>query len=222
MPPTYVISLPGSARRSRLQSTFDSIGLPFEFWDAVNGAELSAQALAEVDQEHAQRDWGHRLNKGEIGCALSHIGLYEHMLKQGIGEAIILEDDAQPAEGFLETLAHMLSSLPQRAEIAFLHHGKAKSWPLKRSLPHKHKLVRYRYPSANSRRGIFSARGYWLSLEAAKKLLALAYPIRMPADCLTGYIQRNRLNAYGVEPNLLLETDLPSEIDDGQVRPWLK
>ncbi|MFQ3787555.1 glycosyltransferase family 25 protein [Halomonas sp. A29] len=220
LPPVIVISLAGSSRRARVQSAFGEMGLPFEFHDAVNGAELGDETLASVNQEYAQREWGHSLNRGEIGCALSHIQVYERMAEQGLGEVIILEDDAQPVEGFMQTLEQMLATLPKRAEIAFLHHGKAKSWPLKRGLPDGHKLVRYRYPSAKSRRCIISGRGYWLNLAGAKKLLSMAYPIRMPADYLTGYIQRSHIHAYGVEPNLLLETDTPSEIDAVEKRNY--
>ncbi|MDA1381262.1 hypothetical protein PCI56_19220 [Plesiomonas shigelloides subsp. oncorhynchi] len=46
-----------------------------------------------------------------------------------------------------------------------------------------------------------------------QKLLNIAYPIRMPADYLTGYIQRNKLHAYGVEPCCVSITNVPSEID---------
>ena len=142
------------------------------------------------------------------------------MVEQSLDEAIILEDDAYPVEGFMQVLQGLLQTLSKRAEIAFLHHGKAKSWPLKRSLPNGHKLVRYRYPSAKSRRCIISARGYWLSQTGAQKLMELAYPIRMPADYLTGYIQRSRIHAYGVEPNLLIETDTLSEIDAIEKRQY--
>lgn len=213
LPPVYVISLPGSTRRQGVQAAFDGIGLPFRFWDGVNGAELDAGTLAEIDDAYTLSEWGHGLSKGEIGCALSHIRLYEHLVAERHASAIVLEDDARPVEGFMDVLRAMLASLPSRAELAFIHHGKAKSWPLGRSLAHGHRLVRYRYPSAGSKRTIISARGYWLSLAGAHRLLAHAYPVRMPADYLTGYIQRSRIKAYGVEPNLLQENDLPSEID---------
>ncbi|SEG44951.1 glycosyltransferase family 25 protein [Billgrantia desiderata] len=213
LPPVTVISLPGSPRRARVQAAFDEIGLPFEFHDAVNGAELNDETLASVDQAYAENEWGHGLNKGEIGCAISHIQLYERMVEQGLEEAIILEDDAQPVEGFRETLLTLLARLPTRAELVFLYHGKAKGWPIKRQLANGHKLVRYRYPSAKSKRCIIGACGYWISQSGAQRLVEMAYPIRMPADYLTGFIQRSRLKAYGVEPNLLTEAGFPSEID---------
>lgn len=220
IPPIYVISLPGSSRRRHVQSVFDAIGLPFQFWNGVNGGSLEETSLAEIDDAHTQREWGHGLSKGEIGCALSHIQLYEHIVAERHESAIILEDDAKPIEGFHETLLTMLAKLPARAELVFLYHGKAKSWPIKRQLANGHKLVRYRYPSANSKRCIIGACGYWLSQSGAQRLLDMAYPVRMPADYLTGFIQRSRLNAYGVEPNLLVEAGYPSEIDAVQKRNY--
>lgn len=219
-PPIYVISLPGSKRRAGIEAAFNSLGLPFQFWDGVNGAELDEATLSHIDEAYTQQEWGHSLNKGEIGCALSHIQLYEHIVQERLSSAIILEDDAEPVSGFRTTIEAMIVKLPKRAELVFLHHGKAKAWPLGRSLCNDHKLLRYRYPSTGSKRCIISARGYWLSLSGAERLLEMAYPVRMPADYLTGFIQRSRLKAYGVEPNLLKENNLPSEIDALEKRTY--
>ena len=51
----------------------------------------------------------------------------------------------------------------------------------------------------NSRRCIIYATAYLITLSGAKKLLNYAYPIRMPADYLTGLIQKTYIRAYGVE-----------------------
>src|SRR5690554_3459616 len=151
LPRVIIISIPNSPRRAHIQAVFNNIGLPFEFHDAVNGKELSPEILAKVDQDYARHEWGQTLTKGEIGCAASHIQVYEKIISQGLSEAIILEDDAQPSEDFIQNLQELFLALPKRAEIAFLHHGKAKSWPFKQNLANGKKLVRYRYPSAKSR-----------------------------------------------------------------------
>lgn len=52
----------------------------------------------------------------------------------------------------------------------------------------------------NSRRCIIYATAYLITLSGAKKLLNYAYPIRIPADYLTGLIQKTYIRAYGVEP----------------------
>ncbi|WP_444989104.1 glycosyltransferase family 25 protein [Halomonas mongoliensis] len=220
LPPIYVISLPGSIRRQNICSMFEKMNLPFKFWDGVNGSELDQETLSHIDTTYTQEQWGHGLGKGEIGCALSHINLYEHIIKKNIKSAIILEDDAKLPENFKEVILSLVKKTPKRAELLYLYHGKAKSWPIKRYIAAGYKLARYRHPSKNSKRAIIGAVGYWISFNGAKKLVDIAYPVRMPADYLTGYIQRSNINAYGIEPNLITENGSPSEIDTLEKRNY--
>ncbi|PWV71484.1 glycosyltransferase family 25 protein [Halomonas sp. A11-A] len=220
LPPIYIISLPNSKRRENIHAEFKKMDVKFQFWDGISGKDLSDEELSEIDTDYTQKEWGHGLGKGEIGCALSHIRMYEHMIEKGIGSAIILEDDAKPLENFKEVLTALMKKIPKRSEIVYLYHGKAKSWPIKRTLANGYKLARYRHPSKRSKRTIIGAVGYWLSLDGAKKLVENAYPIRQPADYLTGYIQRSKINAYGIEPNILMESGLPSEIDSLEKRNY--
>ena len=47
-----------------------------------------------------------------------------------------------------------------------------------------------------------------------KKLLNYAYPIRLPADYLTGLIQKTRVETYGIEPPCVFRgLNSDSEID---------
>lgn len=198
----FVVSmLRSTERRQHVINLLGSLGIKFSFFDAVDGFELSEDdRLKLAGNDDIKSYCGHELSPGEIGCALSHIKLYEHIIKRRLERSVILEDDFIADHG----LPHLLNSIeekaPERAELIFLYHGKAKSYPLKRRLVNGYKLARYRYPSKNSHRKIISTVGYMLSLSGAKKLLAQAYPVRMPSDYLTGTIQLSRINSYGVEP----------------------
>lgn len=75
-----------------------------------------------------------------------------------------------------------------------------------------YRLVHYCTPSKRSKRTITRATAYLITQEGANKLLKLAYPIRMPADYLTGALQLTGLNAYGVEPPCVFR-GIDSEID---------
>ena len=106
-----------------------------------------------------------------------------------------------------------LNSLRKLLKI-FLDHGKVKSYPFKKKLIEGYRLVHYRSPSKNSKRCIIYATAYLITLSGAQKLLNYAYPIRMPADYLTGLIQKTKVNAYGVEPPCIFRgLDTDSEID---------
>jgi len=54
----------------------------------------------------------------------------------------------------------------------------------------------------------------YLYHDEAKKLLQIAYPIRMPADYLLGRLQLNNLNAYGVEPSCIDVDLVKTTIED--------
>ncbi|CWW94358.1 Glycosyltransferase family 25 (LPS biosynthesis protein) [Haemophilus influenzae] len=128
------------------------------------------------------------------------IRAYEHIVENKIESAIILEDDAIVSHFFKEIVQDALNKVKKNHDLIFLDHGKAKSYPFKKKLYEGYRLAHYRAPSKNSKRCIICAAAYLITLSGAKKLLKYAYPIRMPADYLTGLIQKTYIRAYGVEP----------------------
>ncbi|ATP11455.1 glycosyltransferase family 25 protein [Aeromonas salmonicida] len=213
MIPVFVISLTRSQdRRAMVMKQMEHLGIGFEFFNAVDGRALTVVDLGKVDFSLAREYCGHDLSRAEVGCALSHIRLYELIVAQGIERCVILEDDVYLHMHFKAIIETIVTC--NQADIVFLHHGKAKRWPLLRQLPEGYRLARYMTPSKHSKRGVLSAAGYILTLTGAEKLLAKAYPLRMPADYLTGRLQLNGLTASGVEP-CCLDVDLfTTTIDD--------
>lgn len=213
MIPIFVISLLRShERRAAIQKQMAHLGLSFTFFDAVDGTLLDDNDLSKVDLKLAEVFCGHSLSLGEVGCALSHIRLYEMMVKNNISKAIVLEDDIHIHMHFKSVVEAALKI--SSSEIIFIHHGKAKQWPWARKLPEGYRLSRYLRPSKKSNRGIISTAGYILNLAGARKLLKCAYPVRMPSDYLTGRLQLNELNASGVEPCCLDVGLFDTTIDD--------
>ncbi len=209
----FVISLSRSQdRRTAVVNQMQRLGIEFTFWDAVDGKILTKDELKYVDFQLAEKTCGHILSLGEVGCALSHIRLYEYMVKNGIDRAIVLEDDIHLHGHFKNIVDKAIRCC--RADIIFLHHGKAKSWPLKPNLVEGYRLARYITPSKSSTRGVLSTAGYILTLEGARKLLSKAYPVRMPSDYLTGRLQLTGLIAAGIEPCCLDVDQFATTIDD--------
>ncbi|MDO4430223.1 MAG: glycosyltransferase family 25 protein [Lonepinella koalarum] len=218
-PPIFVISLKHSNRREIIKTRLSGLGLKFEFFDAVYGKNLTQGELEKVDFNFYTKKYNARkpLTLGEIGCAMSHIKLYEYIVEHNIKQAIILEDDAIVSLYFKQILIDVLKKVPERREIIFFDHGKAKVFPFMRNLAERYRLARYLTPSKNSKRSIIRTTAYLITLEGAKKLLKFAYPIRMPSDFLTGLLQMTGINAYGVEPACVFG-DVVSEIDQIQNR----
>lgn len=219
IPPIFVISLKHSQRREVIKTRLDGLGLNFEFFDAVYGKDLTEEEIAKIDFNFYPKKYNARkaLTLGEIGYAMSHILLYEYMVKHKIEQAIILEDDAIVSLYFKQILIDVLNKVPSRREIIFFDHGKAKVYPFMRNLSERYRLARYRVPSKNSKRSIIRTTAYLITLEGAQKLLKYAYPIRMPSDFLTGLLQMTGIHAYGVEPACVFG-DVVSEIDQIQNR----
>ncbi|HDR1862121.1 TPA: glycosyltransferase family 25 protein [Pasteurella multocida] len=218
-----VISLKNSPRRQIISHRLSGLGLDFEFFDAVYGKDLTEEELEKIDYEFFPKYCGSKgaLTLGEIGCAMSHIKIYEYIVANNLEQVIILEDDAIVSLYFEEIVLAALQKLPNRREILFLDHGKAKVYPFMRNLPERYRLARYRKPSKHSKRFIVRTTAYLITLEGAKKLLKHAYPIRMPSDFLTGLLQLTHINAYGIEPSCVFG-GVESEINEMERRAGLK
>jgi GR25 family glycosyltransferase involved in LPS biosynthesis len=88
--PIFVISLARAPdRRAAISSHLKNLGLDFEIVDAVDGAKLP-----DAQRKSLLAD-GVNYVPGVIGCYLSHIQVYEKIVKNNIPVALILEDDAR-------------------------------------------------------------------------------------------------------------------------------
>lgn len=214
-PPIFIISLKDSTRRKEISARLNSLELDFQFVDAVYGKALTQEQLKQIDFEFYPQKYAAKkpLTLGEIGCALSHIKMYEHIVANNIPEAIILEDDAIVSLYFKQILKDVLRKVPARREIIFFDHGKAKVFPIMRNLVERYRLARYLKPSKNSKRSIIRTTAYLITQDGAKKLLKFAYPVRLPSDFLTGLLQMTDIQAYGVEPACVFGGHI-SEIDE--------
>ena len=216
VPKIIVISLKNSTRRENIAKRLSGLGLAFTFFDATDGKKLPASVLESVDYDFYPKHYlsPKPLTLGEIGCAISHIKVYEHMVENNIESAIILEDDAIVSQHFKEIVEDTLNKINKNHELIFFDHGKVKSHFFKKQIVEGYRLAHYKTPSKNSRRCIIYATAYLITLSGAKKLLNYAYPIRLPADYLTGLIQKTRVDTYGIEPPCVFRgLNSDSEID---------
>lgn len=93
---TYVINLEKDIERRNHMDTLlkPYTFLDIEFINAVNGRKLSEEQIANVfDEKLAYKRYGRKLNRGEIGCTLSHYKCYQKLLDSSKDYALILEDD---------------------------------------------------------------------------------------------------------------------------------
>ena len=93
---TYVVNLKCDVDRriymEKLLAPYEYLSV--EFVNAIYGKDLTKEELLELfDEGLAYKRYGRSLNRGEIGCTLSHYKCYSKLLKSEFDFALILEDD---------------------------------------------------------------------------------------------------------------------------------
>jgi len=214
-PPIFVISLEREPeRRARMRQ--ELAGFDFEFFDAVDGKALDAADYAHrMDAEWFRIMRGRELAPGEIGCFLSHYGLWERLVETGIPCALVLEDDARLEDGFRKVVAEAVK-IQDEWDVVYLA---AMKKPL-RTVRMIAALDGCRWLIQCRRRtgGV----GYLIRLDAAKALLHYCWRIRSPIDYLyTGWWD-NGLRVYAIDPAIVRHAGMPSTIMTWEGGKWPK
>ncbi len=195
VPPIWVVNLKRSVkRRDYIVQHLTDLGLDFELVEAVEGRDISEEEMQRVySRDEAVRHIGRALTPGEIGGSLSHIKLYERMVSEGLDEVIIVEDDVEVFPSFWELLRNR-SQFPPDWELILLYHGGAQAsfW--------KRQKIRNGLELRKFATVVYGTVGYMITRGGAEKLLAQAYPIRVPSDGLTGGSLPTGLHLFGAYP----------------------
>ena len=85
-----------------MKTQLDKFGLKYELFEAVDGSLLSEEEIAKYCDVEAIK--AKNMNRGQIGCSLSHYFIYERMVKENIEKALILEDDLVLNEKLVKAL----------------------------------------------------------------------------------------------------------------------
>ncbi|MBC6414631.1 MAG: glycosyltransferase family 25 protein [Chromatiales bacterium] len=114
-PPIYIISLKRTPeRRLSMKRQLDAFNLQYQFIDGIDKYDLHSQAYREaiadqLDIDAQQLEYffktHHKYDIGSIACSLSHIKVYDLMIKNNISRACVLEDDCQLLPTFPQILA---------------------------------------------------------------------------------------------------------------------
>lgn len=112
LPAAYVINLDRSLDRlSHFRAINRGAGQVTRF-RGVDGRTLDRNALVASGRISEDLDWG----PGTIGCAMSHVGLWELAARQGCS-ITIFEDDVVLSHNFYGRAAEVMGSLPEDWDI---------------------------------------------------------------------------------------------------------
>ena len=220
----FVVSVPRfTQRHQQVQQHLQ--GLSFDFFWGADKLQLdydTAKTNGTYDEQKAKQlqRQGKALNLGEIACSLSHRMVYEEMLKHNWEKVLILEDDVLPLYNNLTQLPDALNELPANWELVYLgylKHEKVTAALKKKQWLYKvfarlgfmkwtYKMVTNLLPrpySSHLKEAGFHdcTHAYAVTLEAAKKLLAVQTPVVYRADdLLSSTIMKGELKAFVTEP----------------------
>lgn len=205
----YVVNMARSTdRKQRISELLSGIGLEFEFFSAIDGR---VSEITGYDNERRMKEKGHALTLGERGCFASHRALWKKCVSLQ-ENMLILEDDIGLSDDFLAFFI-TADSLTSQYEYIRLGRGPLKALPIfgayysldDRDEKKSYSLVKYL-------RGPSCCHGYTLSPVAAEKFLRHSETWWWPVDDYMDSEHRHHVCDYGIEPPLVLQTDLPSEI----------
>ena len=174
----YVVNLARSHdRRAHIIAQLSKTGIHYEIVDAVDGRDLDLGNAQLFDPVVLNTD---TFRPGAVGCALSHLKIYQKILDDGLEKALILEDDiVLPPD--LEASADAIAQCMRSAEIVLLNfHShepcrvmKAGSVPL----PSSRLLVQVADEGQASSTG-----AYLITREACARMVKTVLPVRVQPD----------------------------------------
>ena len=184
-------------RRKAIEAQLNHLGLTYEIFPAIRGKALvEAERAASYDEVWHRRNEGRDATPGELGCALSHIGIYRLIQERGISHALVLEDDAWLNPNLPQLLAAIEAKKdPKRKEVILL------TW---------FQSVRMKgfdtlwscYHSAEASSATCT-HGYVISNAAAGAMLEVLFPVRHLVDCWNWLIRHKVVRVRAVFPTCI-------------------
>jgi glycosyl transferase family 25 len=175
---TYVINLARSPeRRQHITAELARAHLDHDLVVGVDGRDLDLTDAATVDPALFDRS---KFPSGMAGCALSHLQVYRRILSDGVGAAVVLEDDVTlPPD--LGVLADAIAGRLDGAEVALLNYDSEDPVRMSRAsavaLPNGRVLAMpldVRQPASSA--------GYVITREAAARMTEAVLPVRASPD----------------------------------------
>jgi glycosyl transferase, family 25 len=199
--PVFVINLQKSVeRRDHTTRQLNDLEIPFQIVDAIDGSGLSEQEIRNNSDYGIYRSGFHSnyLRREEIACSLSHIKVFRKMISEKIELACILEDDVEYLPGFRDLLANIRQSVYEWDILYMGHHSACTE--SEAQCRNKKQIVNTRFYFGEAIEVPYGAYAYIINIEAAKRLLSIVFPLRMPFDSYIGNAPAIGLRTFLISP----------------------
>lgn len=189
------------ARLDSIRAYLSAAGLPAERVAAVEGLAVPDQFRDYFFSGDALHSG---LKPGEVGCYASHLLVMSRIVERDLDYALVLEDDAVVRADISETIANVLSAVPQGWDLIHICKDSNRAVKTIAVLDGARRLIRYsRVPETTT--------GYLISRSGAKKFLRHSKR-HWPVDTDFRRPWCFGLEIYGVMPRLVEAGGFPSAI----------
>lgn len=196
---TFLINLDKNPERlAESTRQLSAMGVAFERVKAVYGKDLSA--MEKRTAVNRFRWWcaqGRRVRDGEIGCALSHLDVYQRIIGDGLDYACVLEDDNRYRDNFAEVL-HRVAELVdvKKAQVILFT-----NFTDDRAQNGEIQIVPAKSDQCTA--------GYLITRLAAERILAANYPLHVPCDFWRRWVNAGLIELYHAFPTCVAQDGHP-------------
>ena len=197
-----------------MQKQLQELDLDFNFLEAVDGATLTDDYLAQICDFTELAKKPYHMHKGVYGCLLSHYNAYERIIAENLPYALVLEDDIIINSDLKSLLPDLAATIkPDEVILLFSQNG---YMPTELSKQHSKSLLRgsYQLSYPLDPHAFGSAAGCVVSNGAARRMLDFLLPIRYTADAWGEFYDNKAvLSLRCVTPFPIEPAGLKSDID---------
>lgn len=202
----YCINLDRAPHRWHTVSPLlQQLGLPLHRFPAIDGRNLSLQCIDQhVNATQFLHNMGVTVDRGSIGCYMSHIGVWESFLRSSYTYALVMEDDILFDPFQLLSIVENLKKRPGWDIVQLEPFHRGMPLPLTR-LTDEHTMVLYATRVAHTG-------AYLIHRKAVPVLLKEAFPMQMPIDHYFTRSWEHGSLFVGVSPRPVSQKEGPSDI----------
>lgn len=160
-------------RRKAMQQSLDTLGLPYRFFEAIDGRGAPHPLFSRYDERMALVRRGIPLSVGELGCFASHYLVWEHCLTEG-RPLLICEDDIAFGPRFKEAWIIAARKIDNYELLRFSAH-KNRRYVVCETVAEGMDIVRFERPP-------LGASCYSITPDAARSLLNHSHHWFEPVD----------------------------------------
>lgn len=172
--PIFVINLARSVgRRAAIERHLGKLGLEFEWVEAVDAKTLAPEELAKLTGPE-------RIPVGQVACALSHLSVYQCVVRRQIPVACVLEDDGRLLPRVVRLLRR--GCLASDFDICLLDSEDRNERGVVCFDPGSKSKLASGIHTYRLSEGPFCLHAYLISLEGARKRAAQIVPVREAID----------------------------------------